>query len=422
MTSDTTRPVAVIVDGYTSGTHLPPAFHRAGADVVHVQSTPELMPTMRNPDLSMYAANVVCADAESVEATVARLAQWKPVCVIAGQEPGVPLADRLSELMGLPTNGSSLSAARRDKYEMAEALRRAGVRCADQHKSGDPEDLVKWAEERGVYPVVVKPLDSAATDGVVVCDGPARVREAAEAVLRTQTIFGTPNREALIQSYLAGPEYVVDTVSCNARRYTSVVWRYEKRLANGHNLYDRSTFCRPDEAPAPELIAYVDTVLTALGIEFGPTHAEVIMTAEGPALVEVGARLDGVVHPEFDDLCLGANQVDATALAYVKPAEFLEHYAGRTYRLLSQAGHLFAATELNGVVDGYDQQVIDEIRSLESVHDLTIRLKPGGRIRPTVDLYTSPFLAHMKAASLQAIQADYERIQQLKDQIFRVRT
>src|SRR4051812_34873214 len=91
------RPLAAIVDGYSTGNFLPPAFDRLGVDVVHVQSTDELMPSMLGPALADYTGNLVCADAAAVETTVAELDRLGVVAVLAGQEPGVPLADLLSE-------------------------------------------------------------------------------------------------------------------------------------------------------------------------------------------------------------------------------------------------------------------------------------------------------------------------------------
>jgi hypothetical protein len=55
--------------------------------------------------------------------------------------------------------------------------------------------------------------------------------------------------------------------------------------------------------------------LDALGIAHGPTHAEVMMLADGPCLVEVGARFHGVgatwVLPANE--CIGYNQVKITS-------------------------------------------------------------------------------------------------------------
>ncbi|MEU8980369.1 ATP-grasp domain-containing protein [Streptomyces sp. NPDC048309] len=418
MSNPENRPVAVLVDAYTTGNHLPPAFARLGVDVVHVQSTPELMASMRLPDLTAYRAVVPHGTPEE---TAARLAEYHPLCVVAGQEPGVELADELSERLGLPTNGTALSRARRDKYEMIEALRRSGVRCAEQFKSDSAESVVAWAEDRGEYPVVVKPLSSAATDGVAICHGPEDVRKAAEAVLGTRNIFGETNDEVLVQSFLQGEEYMVDFVSYAGQRYACGIWQYRKQLRGTHRIYDRDSITPPDQSPAPEIIAYMHEVLDALGIDFGPTHAEVIVTPQGPALVEIGARLTGGVVPEFHDLCLGTNQADMTVLAYARPQEFLDHYAGGTYRKLREASLVFTATDLDGVVDGLDQEVVAEIEALESVHVLTPKLAPGSRIRPTVDLYTATLVVHTAHESAASLERDYARIQQLKDRVYRLR-
>ncbi|WP_326617632.1 ATP-grasp domain-containing protein [Streptomyces decoyicus] len=413
------RPVVALVDAYTSAKYLPPEFSALGADLVHVQSTTALMPSMPAPDLSVYRANIVHED---VETTVARLERYAPVCVIAGQEPGVLLADVLSERLGLTTNGTALSEARRDKYRMIEVLRSAGLHCADQFTSGDAEELAGWAERAGDYPVVVKPLTSAAGDGVYICRTAEEVRHAAKSVLASETIYGELNHTALIQSYLQGIEYVVDMVSYGGHRYACGVWEYQKRLLpSGRNIYDRERLLAADEAPAPELMAYVEKALDALGIHYGPSHAEVIHTVDGPALVEVGSRISGNMHPGFHDLCTGANQATLSALAYVDPGKFLDEYAGRRYERLREGVCCTTSTTLSGVVERIDDTALEEISGLESVYGVNTKIAPGERIRPTVDLYSSTLRVFLAGETMDAIHHDYRRIEELKDRVYRIR-
>ena len=54
--------------------------------------------------------------------------------VFAGSEPGVELTDEISEKLGLRTNGTKLSACRRDKYLMQDQLKKAGVRSIYQFR------------------------------------------------------------------------------------------------------------------------------------------------------------------------------------------------------------------------------------------------------------------------------------------------
>ncbi|WP_406315714.1 ATP-grasp domain-containing protein [Streptosporangium sp. NBC_01639] len=412
------RPVAVIVDGYTTGNFLPPAFAGIGADVVHVQSSRDLMTSMTLPDLTAYRANIVC---DTPEEAARALAEFSPVAVVTGQEPGVEWTDRLNELLGLPGNASATWRARRDKYEMIEALRRAGVRCAEQFKSSDPEEIVAWAERRDEYPVVVKPLASAATDGVAVCVSADEVRKAAEVVLGASDIFETRNREVLVQSYLAGHEYTVDMVTVDGKRYTNGVSRYRKRLRGTHNIYDREDLLDPASPEVAALVEYTSSALDALGVCSGPTHAEVIITPVGPALVEVGARLSGSLAREFQDACVGTNQAHLTALAAVRPQEFLDEYAGKVFTRHKFGALVITATELDGIVEDIDPDALAELEALPSLTNLRIKIKPGGRIKPTVDLYTSTLGVHLATDSAEQLERDYERVQQLKDAVFRLR-
>lgn len=413
--------IAVIVDGYSTGTFLPPAFARLGMEVVHVHSTADPMTSMLAPDSAAYRDHFHCADEASLARTVRSLTDLRPVAVLAGQEPGVPLADALSERLGLATNGTALSSARRDKHAMGEALRTAGLRCARQFKASDPQLLVDWAERQGTYPVVVKPLSSASTDHVYRCDDAAGVRAAADAVLGSTDIFDHRNTEALVQSFLEGTEYIVDTVSVAGERYVCGVWEYEKQiLPGGRNVYDLDVLLDPEQQPVPELIAYVDQVLDALGLRHGPAHAEVIMTPDGPVLVEIGARLNGNMHPGFHDTCLGANQADLTALAYARPDEFRDRYAGRVYTRLRSAAVHSTRTEQEGIVASVDQAAVDRIAALPSVHLVGVKLGPGKAIRPTTDLLSSPLRIFMTAQNEDAIRADHRAVQDLKDSVFRV--
>lgn len=410
-------PTAVIVDAYYNASSLPPAFASRGFSVVHVQSTPEPIPSWTPPDPSAYVENIVHADEDS---TVRRLMAYDPVCVIAGQEPGVPLADRLSERMGLPSNGSRLSAARRDKFAMTETLRAAGVRGVEQFKSAGVDPVVAWVAERGAFPVVVKPLSSCNTDGVVICFTMDEVRRAAGDVLAGRDAFGLPNDEVLVQAYLDGDEYIVDTVSRDGQHFVSSVWKYEKTLVNGKNLYDKDILVPPDAAPAPELIRYVRSALDALNIRHGAAHSEVKMTSAGPTLVETGARLSGGMLPGLHDVALGQNQADVLALSCTDPEEFLSGYAGRTYQPRRPAMGYTVATSVDGVVRAIDERTVAEINALPTVLRTVLNVAPGQRIRPTVDLGTCTMRVYMTGPSHEAILADYARVRELKDRVYLV--
>ncbi len=145
-----------------------------------------------------------------------------------------------------------------------------------------------------------------------------------------------------------------------------------------------------------------------------------ILTADGPALVEIAARLNGGMDPAFHDLCLGANQADVTALAYARPEQFAQLYADRIYRKRSDAIVHHSTTAHVGVVESVDQEIVEQIEALPTVHSLVVKLAPSRRIRPTVDLFTSPLRIYLADDDPARILADYRAIQELKELVYRV--
>ncbi|POM72594.1 Hypothetical protein PHPALM_10661, partial [Phytophthora palmivora] len=127
-------------------------------------------------------------ETQALQDTAAALRRVKNVDIIgifAGAETGVLLADKLSEHFKLTTNGTSGSAARRNKYLMGEKVRAAGLRAVAQVQA------TKWSQveafvkkdlvprlKGGDFKVIVKPVESAGSDDVTLCHSMEEVRTA----------------------------------------------------------------------------------------------------------------------------------------------------------------------------------------------------------------------------------------------------
>ncbi|HEV2780526.1 MAG TPA: ATP-grasp domain-containing protein [Actinophytocola sp.] len=418
MTELRNRGVGVLVDAYGTGNYLPPAFDRLGIDVVHVQSSPEPITRMQPWDRASYVDALVYNPDGSTEVALKEL---EALFVIPGQEPGVLLADRLSEALGLRTNGTTFSEARRNKFKMINAVAAAGLRTAAQLITDDAEEAVAWAAGSGYWPCVAKPLSSASTDGVFICSDAESLRAAFPAILASSTVFNGANTEVLVQSFLEGPEYIVDTVSVDGHVCVCGVWQYEKvLLPNGKPIYNRDILVSPTDPAAVALMDYTRAILEVLRIHNGPAHSEVIITADGPVLVEIGARLNGNMHPAFHDACLGANAADLTALAYARPERFLAEYGDTIYRKRQPAVVYNTPTMLSGTVVSVNEPLVEAIRNRPSVVDLTVKRKPGDVIVPTHDLLTSPLRVFMTAPDQSTLDADYEFIDSVRESVYEV--
>lgn len=185
--------------------------------------------------------------------------------------------------------------------------------------------------EGDVLKCVVKPVQSAGTDDVFLCNSVAEAEKAFHKIYNNMNGIGLLNTSVLVQEFLLGKEYVVDKVSLNGVHKIVAIWAYDKRAVNGANFVYFGMRLMPSNTPmAKAMIAYADTVLTALDINNGPSHMEIMLhttynkqTGEpifDPCLVEVGARCQGGEGTwlKIAKECIGFTSVDIALDVYLE--------------------------------------------------------------------------------------------------------
>lgn len=402
-------PLVCVVDSYGLSKSLVDEFVRRGAAVLRVQSTPEVPAAYRGPfDLSGYVGNIVHRG--DLAATARAVAAHEPVAVVPGGEIGVELADALGESLGLPTNGTALSAARRDKYVMIETIRRAGVAAARQTLVTDEREALAWHRSVGGR-VVVKPLRSAAGNGVHFCDTPEESAAAARAVIGSENVFSDRNTAVVAQEYLRGTEYMVNTVSRDGVHRVCEIWRTTRITANGVADLSDTVYLMPRRGEVQDrLTAYAGEVLDALGIHHGPAHVEIKLTDSGPVLVEAGARIGGADLPHYAQIARGASQLDWTVDAYLHPDRFLARHKDDDPRALHCA-FVGLVSPFSGTLRGYPH--LERIRRMESFHEVRTAVAPGRRLRRTVDDLSYPLFVILLHENEETVLRDANTIRYL---------
>lgn len=403
-----------IVDPYSSGGMLSEALRARGAKCIAVESSsamPEQMRSRFNPDVFR---GIIQHDGD-YEQTLNAVRRYRPAYVVAGSESGVELAERLGNELGLPANGATLSEARRDKYLMAEAVDSQGLRTALQYRSDDIEAIINWTSNTLDWPVILKPPKSVASDDVICCHSIDEVRTAAERILSDINVLGYRNPSVLVQEFLAGTEYVVDTVSYEGKRKTTAFWQYSRpasAASNGFVSYDAMTLL-PYHGERQEIMqSYVCRVLDALAIRFGPAHCELMWVDGEPVLIEVGARLTAGINSILSGICGGISQLDETVGAMLAPDRFLATLNDQP-RLQRRAANLFLMPQRQGRL--VRLRGLDEIRRLPTLHSLSVGAQPGDMIKRVAGLVT------LVDEDIQSIERDIGVIRALeRDGIFEV--
>lgn len=413
-----TLPCVVVVDPLSTGGTLAAELAQRGYSVIAVWCD-EVSEEMRThvPEVARglkYHAEVeelltIAATAAAVRAAVG--SNHELLACIVGCETGVKLADALSQELGLRTNGTEIN--RRDKSVQQKCVKSAGMRAVREAVGTEWSAMEAFANSE-TFPVVVKPVESAGSEGVKLCKSKEDAKEHFNLLMNSQRKVGSVGAAVLVQEYLQGKEYVCDHVSRDGVHKTVMVWVYDKRACNGADFVYFGMVPVPAESEIGKtVIAYTRGVLDALGIKNGATHGEVMMTQDGPCLVEMNSRLhggDGTWAPLARALTGGYSQVDADIDAFLdeKAFEAMPHAPPTPFAASGQ--EVILVSMFRGRVistPGFDK--IAKLRSFDSIESDVV---PGSLVEPSIDLFTglgSVFLMHddpeVMAADLDIIRA-----------------
>ena len=183
---------------------------------------------------------------------------------------------------------------------------------------------------------------------------------------------------------------MIDGVSRDGVYKVTAVWEYDKRSVNGANFVYFGMRLRDASSDIVKgLLSYASEVIAALEILHGPSHMEIINTATGPCLVEVGSRChggEGSWIPVVQE-CIGYNMVDSTLDCYLRPDRF-DDLPMVPKRLLKEGLEAFLVSYTTGTVK--DIPGMEIIRELSSFNRAEMHTQPGSQIHPTIDCFTRP--------------------------------
>lgn len=226
------------------------------------------------------------------------------VAVTSSSEYFVATAAELAGSLGLPHPDPAAVRACRDKASQRRALRAAGLAGPDFASATHPDAAAEAAQRIGL-PVVIKPTAGSGSIGVRRCADAGQVRAAADAILRG-TLAGLPaQRTVLVEQYLDGPEFSVETLDEQVVGVTAKHLGSEPYFVEiGHDFPAPITDERRLSIGEAALSA-----LRALGLGWGPAHVELRLTSAGPRIVEVNPRLAGGMIPRMVEAATGIDLI-----------------------------------------------------------------------------------------------------------------
>ncbi len=308
----------IIIECVSNGLFLIDDCRKLGFDPVVVfppwDENDSVMGAIRESALQNIDKSVEVIFPKSVDDLIEKISDYDIKCIITGSEFGIPFADMLSHKMGLPCNHPDTTTKRTTKYGMHSALKDAGLRYIRQEKIYDKKGAEEFWRNYNPKKVVIKPDLSAGSFGLHVCDSLESTIYALDSLMSSTSWTGEQFEYILIQDYIEGDEYIVNTITKDGVHKITDVWKYTKiELGGGVVPIGVKTVTDPNQYEI-DFASYALKVLDAVGIEYGPSHLEIKLDEDGPVLIEVNARpmgghfsvssLDAALNHHITDLAL----------------------------------------------------------------------------------------------------------------------
>jgi biotin carboxylase len=288
-----------------------------------------------------------------------------------GSEESMMLAYEVADELGKAVNSPRSVALLNDKLAMRTLLRDKGISSVRFATAARWPDVAALLGDFSL-PVVVKPTTLSASRGTFLLTDPADLPAWGE-----QLAAYDYDGPLLVEEYLRGPEFSVETLTVRGEHHVIGVTR--KLLGPLPHFVERGhLFGEPDTAETSRVAALAVELLDAVGYRCGPAHTEVILTADGPRIVESQARLGGDKIPDIIRLARGFD---------IKRAMFAA-LAGRAPRRspARSVGHIAYFGFPSGTLRSVSG--IDEARGLDFVDTLNFPFAVGDVLPETVSSKT----------------------------------
>ena len=224
-------------------------------------------------------AVVECAKKYSIDG-VMTLASDMPIRTVAA----------VAKVLGLIGVSEETALKATNKAVMREALQKGNVPIPKFFKVTNEKEY-REAVSNFAAPFIVKPADNSGSRGIYLV---SNIEDAESiSVAYSYSHSCSRNGDLVVEEYMIGPEVSVETLTVNGE---CNVIQITDKITTGAPHFVEMGHTQPSQLPenTKQKVAQLAKLANrAIGIINGPSHTEIIVTNEGPKIVELGARLGG---------------------------------------------------------------------------------------------------------------------------------
>lgn len=311
-----------------------------------------------------------CAEPAAAAEAIARFGETTDIDgIVAADDQGVLIAAAANQLLGLRGNSPAAAHATRDKLEMRERLRTAEVPQPEFARLEAGGDVNSLAAAIG-FPVVVKPVDRSASQGVVRIDSKDGL---GPAVALVRQIVGA-DVPMLIEEFVSGVEIAIEGMVSESE--LTVLAVFDKPDSGDGPYFPETIFVTPSQLPSSELAEatrVAEAAIRGIGLTHGPVHVELRIDQGRARVIEVAARSIGGLCSRSLNFGLMGTTLESLILRN-------SIGLGRTHlrRESVSSGVLMIPTPESGVLRAIEGT--EKTRSIAGITGMDFTMVPGDRV------------------------------------------
>ena len=284
-------------------------------------------------------------------------------------EASVKPVAAIAEALGLPGISFDIAKIVTDKGMMREIYRENNVPSPEFKIVYSLEETYQYIKEISL-PVVIKPVDNAGSRGVSLVCNKNKIEDA-----YLQALSYSNKNKVIVEKFMDGTEVSVEAFVYN--KNISILALSEKIRTSPPYLLD-TTVMFPLPCCSKLLINDICNVaikaIKSIGIDNGPVHIEIMITNDGPKMVELAARGPGFkVFTEMIPFVTGVDVVKGVIKLSIGETPNLDITANRSAVLKfidSPHGIIKKLTDL------------EKVKTIDCVHEFDFYLSVGDMIKP----------------------------------------
>ena len=380
------------------------ALHATGAKVIGIGERPE---SHLSDDMRYWLFDYIQIDSVVNEASLLKAVQFVQSKLWVDRleatiEAHIMAAAKVREATGIPGTSVRTAYLCRGKPAMKEALREAGISCAQSTRAETAKDARDFAKAVG-YPLIIKPPDGAGAAGTFRVESDAELDHVID-----ESGLGAGHAVA-IEEFIEGHEGYIDTITIDGEvRHEFITHYYPNVLEAMRERWISPQMVTTNRIDAPgyaEVRQMTRDVIKVLDIGTSATHMEWFFGPKGLKFSEIGCRPPGVGQW---DVYNAANEFD---LYYEWASAIVRGRVGTPPSRRYAAGMIALRPDSDGRISGYSG--LDEIGSRYGDCIVNAHLPDPGTPTQAVEA------GYMANAWMRVRHPDYDELRRILDEIGR---